>query len=49
VKYADQVTREELAKMGIQVRETTQPVGTLSGGEVSQWRFLVLMYFVPRY
>jgi simple sugar transport system ATP-binding protein len=33
IKYADQVTREELAKMGIQVRETSQPVGTLSGGE----------------
>src|SRR5437660_1238503 len=33
VKYADQVTREELAKMGIQVRETSQAVGTLSGGE----------------
>src|SRR5213078_5268404 len=33
VKFADQVTREELAKMGIRVRETTQPVGTLSGGE----------------
>jgi len=33
VGYADRVTREELAKMGIQVRDTTQPVGTLSGGE----------------
>ena len=33
LKHADQVTREELAKMGIQVRETSQPVGTLSGGE----------------
>jgi simple sugar transport system ATP-binding protein len=33
IKHADQVTREELAKMGIQVRETSQPVGTLSGGE----------------
>ena len=33
VKYADRVTREELAKMGIEVRETTQAVGTLSGGE----------------
>ncbi len=33
VGRSDRVTREELAKMGIQVRDTTQPVGTLSGGE----------------
>src|SRR5579859_1112874 len=33
VAYADRVTREELGKMGIQIRDTTQPVGTLSGGE----------------
>src|SRR5207244_4983502 len=33
IKHADQVTREGLAKMGIQVRETSQPVGMLSGGE----------------
>lgn len=31
--YADAVTREELHKMGINVRDTEQPVGTLSGGE----------------
>jgi simple sugar transport system ATP-binding protein len=31
--YADRVTREEMAKMGIQVRDTAQAVGTLSGGE----------------
>ncbi|MFM9107101.1 MAG: ATP-binding cassette domain-containing protein [Chloroflexota bacterium] len=30
---ADRVTREELAKMGIRLRDTEQPVGTLSGGE----------------
>jgi simple sugar transport system ATP-binding protein len=30
---ADRVTREELLKMGIQVRDTAQAVGTLSGGE----------------
>src|SRR3989441_10103968 len=28
VRRADRVTREELGKMGIRVRETTQPVGT---------------------
>src|SRR5215470_16839984 len=33
VQLADRVTREELGKMGIQVRDTSQPVGTLSGGE----------------
>lgn len=31
--YADRVTIEELGKMGIRVRDTQQPVGTLSGGE----------------
>jgi len=31
--YADRVTREELKKMGIDLRDTSQPVGTLSGGE----------------
>lgn len=33
IRFADQVTREEMAKMGIHLRDTTQPVGTLSGGE----------------
>lgn len=31
--FADRITREELAKMGINVRDTQQAVGTLSGGE----------------
>ncbi len=30
---ADTITREEMAKMGIHLRDTEQPVGTLSGGE----------------
>ena len=30
---ANRVTKDELAKMGIHVRDTGQPVGTLSGGE----------------
>ncbi|MBA2276738.1 MAG: sugar ABC transporter ATP-binding protein [Chloroflexia bacterium] len=30
---ADRTTRDELAKMGIHIRDTSQPVGTLSGGE----------------
>jgi simple sugar transport system ATP-binding protein len=33
MRFADRVTREELAKMGIRIRDTAQPVGTLSGGE----------------
>jgi simple sugar transport system ATP-binding protein len=33
VARADRITREELAKMGIRLRDTTQSVGTLSGGE----------------
>jgi simple sugar transport system ATP-binding protein len=31
--HADRVTRTELKKMGIDLRDTSQPVGTLSGGE----------------
>ncbi len=31
-KTADRVTRDELSKMGIQIRSTDQAVGTLSGG-----------------
>ncbi|MBV9228946.1 MAG: sugar ABC transporter ATP-binding protein, partial [Chloroflexi bacterium] len=45
VQYADQVTREELAKMGIQVRETSQPVGTLSGGERQSVAIARAVYF----
>ena len=33
LKEADRVTREALHDMGIDLRETSQPVGTLSGGE----------------
>ena len=31
--HADRVTREELRGMGIDIRDPSQPVGTLSGGE----------------
>ena len=31
--YADRVTRDELHGMGIDIRDPSQPVGTLSGGE----------------
>jgi simple sugar transport system ATP-binding protein len=33
LKRADVITRAEMAKMGIHLRDTLQPVGTLSGGE----------------
>src|SRR5215469_2583111 len=45
VKYADSVTREELARIGIQVRETSQPVGTLSGGERQSVAIARAVYF----
>src|SRR6266516_1545993 len=45
VKFADQVTREELGKMGIRVRETTQPVGTLSGVERQSVAIARAVYF----
>jgi simple sugar transport system ATP-binding protein len=32
-KYADRVAKEEMAKIGIDVRDPSQAVGTLSGGE----------------
>ena len=33
VKKSKQITREQLLAMGIDIRDTEQPVGTLSGGE----------------
>ncbi len=33
VEQADAITRAELNRMGIAIRDTSQPVGTLSGGE----------------
>lgn len=33
VRRAERITREELGAMGIDIRDTAQPVGTLSGGE----------------
>lgn len=32
-KYADGIAKEEMSKIGIDVRDPSQPVGTLSGGE----------------
>jgi simple sugar transport system ATP-binding protein len=44
-KYASRVTREELARIGIQVRDTAQPVGTLSGGERQSVAIARAVYF----
>lgn len=45
VKFADRVTREELDKIGIQVRDTSQPVATLSGGERQSVAIARAIYF----
>ena len=44
-RFADSVTREELAKIGIRVRDTGQPVGTLSGGERQSVAIARAVYF----
>ncbi|HEY6408037.1 MAG TPA: ATP-binding cassette domain-containing protein, partial [Ktedonobacteraceae bacterium] len=45
VNYANRVTREELARMGIEIRDTGQPVGTLSGGERQSVAIARAVYF----
>ena len=45
MRFADRVTREELAKMGIRLRDTAQPVGTLSGGERQSVAIARAVYF----
>jgi len=45
VQHANHVTREELSRMGIQVRDTGQPVGTLSGGERQSVAIARAVYF----
>ncbi|MCC6315786.1 MAG: sugar ABC transporter ATP-binding protein [Thermomicrobiales bacterium] len=45
LRRADRVTREEMAKMGIAVRDTEQPVGTLSGGERQSVAIARAVYF----
>ncbi|TCJ19733.1 sugar ABC transporter ATP-binding protein [Rubrobacter taiwanensis] len=45
VKFADRVTREELDKIGIKVRDTSQPVATLSGGERQSVAIARAIYF----
>ncbi|GAB4431925.1 MAG: ATP-binding cassette domain-containing protein [Chloroflexi bacterium OHK40] len=47
-RRADEVTRAEMAKMGIQVRDPGQPVGTLSGGERQCVAIARAVYFGAR-
>jgi simple sugar transport system ATP-binding protein len=44
-KFADRVTREELARIGINIRDTGQAVGTLSGGERQSVAIARAVYF----
>src|SRR5690606_10873279 len=43
--FADRVAREELRKMGIDIRDPSQPVGTLSGGERQSVAIARAVYF----
>jgi simple sugar transport system ATP-binding protein len=45
MQFADRVTHDELSKMGIQLRDTAQPVGTLSGGERQSVAIARAVYF----
>jgi simple sugar transport system ATP-binding protein len=48
VKRAKQITREELGKMGIDIRDPEQAVGTLSGGERQSLAIARAVYFGAR-
>lgn len=45
VRKADEVTREEMRKIGIDIRDPEQPVGTLSGGERQSLAIARAVYF----
>lgn len=45
VNHAKTVTREEMSKMGIDIRDPDQPVGTLSGGERQSVAIARAVYF----
>ena len=48
VGRADAIVREQLGQMGIAVRDTSQPVGTLSGGERQSVAIARAVYFGAR-
>ena len=45
VVFADRVTHEEMRRMGIEIRDPSQPVGTLSGGERQSVAIARAVYF----
>lgn len=45
IKFAARVAKEEMAKMGIDIRDPSQPVGTLSGGERQSVAIARAVYF----
>jgi simple sugar transport system ATP-binding protein len=45
INFASQVAREEMLKMGIDIRDPSQPVGTLSGGERQSVAIARAVYF----
>ncbi len=45
VEKAKRITREEMSKMGIDIRDPDQPVGTLSGGERQSVAIARAVYF----
>ena len=45
VKFADRVAKEEMSKMRIDIRDPSQPVGTLSGGERQSVAIARAVYF----
>ncbi len=45
VDFANRVAKEEMAKMGIDIRDPSQPVGTLSGGERQSVAIARAVYF----
>jgi simple sugar transport system ATP-binding protein len=45
VDFAQRTSRDELQKMGIDIRDTAQPVGTLSGGERQSVAIARAVYF----
>ncbi len=45
VKFASRVAQEEMTKMGIDIRDPNQPVGTLSGGERQSVAIARAVYF----
>jgi len=48
LKFAKETARDQLAKMGIDIRDPDQPVGTLSGGERQSVAIARAVYFGAR-